>query len=71
MAEAVRETTGGKMCAAAYECVGGEVTAMLQGALAPGGTLFIYGAMSGLTFQAGIVPQLFFDCKIHGFWVAP
>lgn len=63
IAERVHDITGGKGAYAAIDAVGGELTQKLVEAVRPRGQTLIYGAMSGLTFTAGI-PDVLFHLKV-------
>jgi|APGre2960657444_1045066.scaffolds.fasta_scaffold00644_10 NADPH:quinone reductase-like Zn-dependent oxidoreductase len=67
----VQEITGGKGAWGAVDAVGGELTAVITGALRPGGTVLVYGAMSGMVFTGSIVDVLFRGVSIKGFWLTP
>lgn len=69
IAARVKEITGGKGAWGAVDAVGGPLTARMTGALRNGGTILIYGAMSGLEFTGSIVDCLFRDVTVKGFWL--
>ncbi len=65
----IRERTGGAKVRLALNAVGGDSATGLAAALAPGGTLVTYGAMSK---QALKVPNgflIFKDLRVRGFWL--
>jgi NADPH2:quinone reductase len=72
--EHVRQATGGRGADIIYESAGGAVTPASLEALAPLGTLVIYGALNIQSFQLG-VPELlkliFRNQSVAGFAVAP
>jgi mitochondrial enoyl-[acyl-carrier protein] reductase / trans-2-enoyl-CoA reductase len=67
----VNEITGGKGAYGAIECVGGDLFAQITASVRPGGTVIIYGAMSGLTATFDIPSVLFRGVSIRGFWLIP
>jgi NADPH:quinone reductase-like Zn-dependent oxidoreductase len=70
LAARVKDATAGAQIRLGLEGVGGPSMAALSGAIAPGGTLAVYSAMSE---QPGIANQLdviFRDISIRGFWLA-
>lgn len=71
VAARVRELTGGAGAWGGVDCVGGDWTAAVTGAVRNGGTVLVYGAMSGLTFQGSIVDLTFRDVALRGFWITP
>lgn len=54
----------------AFDAVGGEATASLAAALAPGGTAVLYGLLSGQDSRIGARDLVFRDIRVHGFWLA-
>ena len=64
-----RIATGGKGAPYALDAVAGESGGRLARALAPGGTMLVYGAQSGqpLTLDAGTM--LFRGTKVQGWWL--
>lgn len=66
----VREITGGKGVRYALDSVAGASGSRLAQALAPGGTLAVFGAISGqpLTLDAGAL--LFRGASVRGWWLA-
>jgi trans-2-enoyl-CoA reductase len=70
IAEKVMELTGGKGAYAAIECVGGEIFKACVSSVRPFGTVFIYGAMSGLEMTVSIPDPLFRGVTIKGWWLA-
>lgn len=67
----VLEITGGKGAYGAVDSVGGEITGALASAVRPGGTVIIYGAMSGLSTTISIPDPLFRGVVLRGFWLIP
>ena len=59
IAEQVREVTGVKGAYAAVDCVGGKLTGKLLAGVREGGTLLVYGMLSGTDFSAGISDVMF------------
>jgi mitochondrial enoyl-[acyl-carrier protein] reductase / trans-2-enoyl-CoA reductase len=66
----VAEATGGAKIRLGIDAVGGAATDRLAGALAEGGTLVNYGAMSGEPCQASPANFVFRDITLRGFWLA-
>lgn len=71
IAARVMEITGGKGAYAAIDSVGGEIFGALASAVRPGGTVIIYGAMSGLQATFSIPDPLFRGVVLKGFWLIP
>jgi NADPH:quinone reductase-like Zn-dependent oxidoreductase len=69
IAARVKEVTGGKGAWGAIDAVGGPLTQRISGAVRDGGSVYIYGAMSGLEFTGSIVDCLFRNVAIRGFWL--
>ena len=63
IANRVGEVTDGKGAYAAVDSVGGDMLGKLLSAVRPRGTLLLYGAMSGVTFN-GQIPDLLFHLKV-------
>ena len=53
----------------ATECIGGAATGRLAECLSSGGTLVVYGAMSGEGLTLNQVPFIFHDIAVRGFWL--
>jgi NADPH:quinone reductase-like Zn-dependent oxidoreductase len=72
LARKMKEVTGdGSLAHAAVDSVGGGLTAAVCDAVKDGGTVFVYGAQSGLTASASIPALLFRDVRLRGFWLSP
>jgi trans-2-enoyl-CoA reductase len=69
IAARVKEITGGEGAWGALDSVGGALTAKVSNAVRNGGTVLIYGAMSGLSFEGSIVDCLFRGVTVRGFWI--
>lgn len=65
----IKEATGGQGADGALDSVGGEMTGALVGGLKQGKKVLIYGMMSGMAATIPIVPLLFGDVSVHGFWL--
>lgn len=65
----VKEITGGNGAWGACEAVAGELTEKVTGAVRAGGTVIIFGAMSGIAFNGSVVDVLFRNVTIRGFWL--
>lgn len=70
IAAKVKEATGGAGAWGAIDAVGGDLTARLSGAVRNGGSVIIYGALSGLSFAGSIVDCLFRGVVVEGYWLA-
>ena len=66
----VLELTGGKGAVAALEAVGGATGALALACLGQGGTMLVYGRLSGEPTPVDNGPLLFKGQTIHGFWLA-
>ncbi|WP_158043969.1 zinc-dependent alcohol dehydrogenase family protein [Skermanella pratensis] len=66
----VLELTGGRGADGAIEAVGGAVGAAAASALAPGGTMLVYGLMSGEPIPVPVSDMIFKTLSIRGFWLA-
>lgn len=71
IAARVRKLTGGAGAWGGVDCVGAEWTATVTSCVRNGGTVFVYGAMSGLQFTGSIVDLTFRDVALRGFWITP
>lgn len=69
IAARVKEITGGAGAWGAVDAVGGPLTLRISGAVRDGGSVLIYGAMSGLEFTGSIVDVLFRSVTVRGFWL--
>lgn len=71
VAERVAEATatGKAKIALAFDGVGGEALLSLTRALAPGGTLVVYSAMSGKPGQVSATDLIFRNLTIRSFWL--
>ena len=61
--------TGGKGAAAALEAVGGETGALALACLARGGTMLVYGMLSGEPVPVNSGALLFKSQTVRGFWL--
>ncbi|HSK41333.1 MAG TPA: zinc-dependent alcohol dehydrogenase family protein [Arenibaculum sp.] len=66
----LRQACGGKGARAAVEAVGGETGAAAVRALAPGGTMLVYGLMSGQPIALPVGETIFRGLTVRGFWLA-
>lgn len=62
--------TGGSPVKLAVDAVGGPATNVLADCLADGGTIAVYGALSGQACQLAPQAAVFRDIRLVGFWVA-
>jgi NADPH:quinone reductase-like Zn-dependent oxidoreductase len=69
LAARVAKATSNAKIALALDGVGGESTQALSGALAPGGTLVVYSAVSKKPGLASFVDLIFRNITIRGFWI--
>lgn len=67
LAERVAETTGGTLPKLAIDAVGGEATGRLAHCLPFGGTVVVYGLLSGEDSRVPVAPVVFNDIRIRGF----
>lgn len=65
----IKDGTGGASIALALNCVGGESALNLANALAPGGTIVTYGAMSRQPLRIPNGLLIFQDLRWRGFWI--
>ena len=65
----VKEITDGKGAWGACEAVAGDLTEKVTASVRVGGTVIIYGAMSGIEFKGSVVDVLFRNVTIRGFWL--
>lgn len=63
--------TGGARPKLALDAVGGQATADLAGAVADGGTVVLYGLLSGEDSRMPARDVVFRDVALRGFWLAP
>jgi len=70
LAAAIRAATGGTPPRLALDAVGGTATAALAAALAPGGTVAVYGLLSGEDSRVPARDLVFRDIRLRGFWLA-
>jgi NADPH:quinone reductase-like Zn-dependent oxidoreductase len=70
LAKRVREATGGAAIRLGIDAVGGASTDHLAMALAEGGVLVNYGAMSGEPCQVSPASFVFRDVTLRGFWLS-
>lgn len=54
----------------ALECVGGEAALHLAASLANGGTMAVYGFLSGQPVQVGQADFILRDIHVRGFWLS-
>jgi NADPH2:quinone reductase len=69
LAARVGEWTGGKGATAAIDSVGGDTGAAVLGALRPGGTSLLFGALDGRPVTVEPGPFLFRELSLQGFWL--
>lgn len=67
---AILAATGGALPRLALDAIGGRATAALAAAVATGGTVAVYGLLSGQPPQAEARDLVFRDVHIRGFWLA-
>lgn len=67
--ERVREITGGAGVTKAMDAVGGELGAQMARALAPTGTLLVYGRLSQQAMPLDTGAQIFGGTTLRGFWL--
>jgi NADPH:quinone reductase-like Zn-dependent oxidoreductase len=67
---AILAATGGTPPRLALDAIGGRATAALAAAVATGGTVAVYGLLSGEPPQAEARDLVFRDVHIRGFWLA-
>jgi NADPH:quinone reductase-like Zn-dependent oxidoreductase len=70
MTDAILALTGGVRPRLALDAIGGQATATLAAAVATGGTVAVYGLLSGQAPQAEARDLVFRDVHIRGFWLA-
>lgn len=70
LAERVRDATGGAPIKLAIDAVGGAATGRIAAALASGGTVVNYGAMSGEPCALSPGELIFRGITLRGFWLA-
>lgn len=68
--ERVSEATSGADIGWAFDGVGGDLTTHLAKALAPGGTVVCYGAMSREASHLRVDQTIFRGIKMQGFWLS-
>ncbi|HEY2838412.1 MAG TPA: zinc-dependent alcohol dehydrogenase family protein [Pirellulales bacterium] len=66
----VSQATGGAKIRLGIDCIGGESTMRLAGALTHGGTVCNYGAMAGEPCKIGPQDLIFRNITLRGFWLA-
>jgi len=69
VAARIKEITGGNGAYAAVDAVAGESTAICTGGVRFGGTVLVYGAMSGIEYKGSVVDTLFRQVTTAGFWL--
>lgn len=67
---AILAATGGIWPRLALDAIGGRATAALAAAVATGGTVAVYGLLSGQALQAEARDLVFRDVHLRGFWLA-
>jgi hypothetical protein len=70
LAAQVKTITGGAMAWGAIDAVGGALTGTLTDCVRVGGTVFVYGALSGVTFTGSVINAIFRDVTVKGFWLS-
>ena len=65
----VKEITNGNGAYGAIDAVAGDLTSSITSSVRVGGTVIIYGAMSGLEFKGNVVDCLFRSVAVSGFWL--
>lgn len=65
----IRELTGGKGATGAIDAVGGDTGALMLSALRPGGTMLVYGLLSGQPTPVNGGEMLFRGTGMRGFWL--
>jgi trans-2-enoyl-CoA reductase len=65
----ISDATGGAPIALAFDAVAGKATRDLAISVAPGGTVVIYGILSGEQSDINATDILFRDVRIRGFWL--
>ena len=68
--ERVRELTGGRGVKGALEAVGGETAALALRCLCSGGTMLVYGLLSGESWPIHNGEMLFRGLTVRGFWLS-
>lgn len=69
LVEKVRELTGGKGVKGGVEAVGGDTGAIAIHCLQPGGTLLLYGLLSGQPIPVDSGEMLFRGLTVKGYWL--
>jgi NADPH:quinone reductase-like Zn-dependent oxidoreductase len=69
VAAKVMEITGGKGAWGGIDAVAGDMTAIITGSTRAGGTVLVYGAMSGIAYTGSVVDTLFRNVTTRGFWL--
>jgi NADPH:quinone reductase-like Zn-dependent oxidoreductase len=65
----IADAVGGAPIRLAFDAVAGAATRQLANAVAPGGTVVIYGILSGGRSELNATDVLFRDVSIRGFWL--
>lgn len=65
----ITEAVGGERIPLAFDAVAGTATRDLANAVAPGGTVVVYGVLSGVKSEFDASDVLFRDVRIRGFWL--
>lgn len=67
----VAAATGGAPVRLAFDAIAGPATAMLARCLAPGGTIVVYGLLSGQDCAVPASELVFRDIAVRGYWFTP
>ncbi|KAI8618838.1 hypothetical protein BC830DRAFT_1106846 [Chytriomyces sp. MP71] len=67
--KAILQATGGKRPHGAISAVGGNSTTVLTLAVQRGGTVFVYGALGGVTAEVHGPSLIFRDITVRGYWL--
>ena len=71
LAARVAAATGGATLRLALDAVAGSATGRLAACLAPGGTLVLYGLLSGPEITVAAADLVFRDIALRGYWFTP
>ena len=69
ISEAIRASCGSAP-KLALDAIGGDATALLASAVANGGTVVVYGLLSGMDSRLGARDLVFRDVRVQGFWLS-
>ena len=67
----VRTITDGAMAWGATDCLANIMVGRLASAVRRGGSVLVYGALTGMRASVGVADLMFKDVSIHGFWLGP